>query len=111
MGVDYTPILGIGLEFDSRSEIREFLEDQGVISEKDHEEISEDGIIEFMSGHSSKLDVDCLNYYTGDYYWVGFKVYPRNLETLPDEIQSAGYKWEQLFPSVKPDVVYTVQVS
>lgn len=111
MGVDYTPILGIGLEFDGRLEVTEFLAKHRIIFDKDSEEIEEDGIIEFMSNHSSRLDVDCLNYYTGDYYWVGFRVYPRNLETLPDEIHSAGYKWEQLFPSVKPDVVYTVQVS
>ncbi len=111
MGVDYTPILGIGLEFDSRCEVVEFLEEQGIISEKDHEEISEDGIIEFMSGHSSKLNVDCLNYYSGDYYWVGFGVYPHKLEGLADSIVQAENSWKALFPNVEAGVVYTVQIS
>ncbi len=111
MGVDYTPILGIGLEFDSRSEVVEFLEEQGIISEEDSEEIEEDGITEFMSSHSSNLDVDCLNYYSGGYYWVGFKVYPRKLKGLVDSIVQAENNWKALFPNVEAGVVYTVRVS
>jgi len=111
MGVDYTPILGIGLEFDGRLEVIEFLAKHRIIFDKDSEEIEEDGIIEFMSGHSSKLDVDCLNYYSGDYYWVGFRVYPHKLEGLADSIVQAESNWKALFPNVEAGVVYTVQIS
>lgn len=110
MSVDYTPILAIGLEFDCKSEVRDFLLKHGIISEDDEEQIEYDGITEFMYNHDSKLDVECLNLYTGDYYFVGFRVYVRNVSSFAENVAEAISAWGKLFPTVPAELIHTVKV-
>ena len=110
MGVDYTPVLAVGLGFNDISEVMEFLKQNIELSEDDIFDIDEDGIEEWVYSKDFEFTVECLNYYTGDYYYVGVKLNPTSYSDLQKQIEDAFKSWNERFPNVSPNIVHTVKV-
>ena len=109
MGVDYKPVLAIGLEFNDISEVMEFLKQNMELSEDDIFDIDEDGIEEWVYKKDFEFTVECLNCYTGDYYYIGVKLNPWSVDFQQQQV--AGLKsWNERFPNVDPDIIHTVKV-
>ena len=108
MGVSYTPILGIGKEFDDEEDVIDFLQKHDLLSE---DADLEDGVSEVMYHHSSGVNVELLNYYSGCGYFVGFPFYVRNINGIQDTLEKAVNKWHEVFPDEDCSVVHTVRVS
>lgn len=112
MGIDYNAVLAIGKEFNDRSEAQEFLEGSGVLSEDDLDDIENgDGLGEWLY-NNDKVGGGILNYYSScTPYYIGYDISVRDPEAFQKSFDDAMTQWNQLFPSVAPDVIHTVRVS
>lgn len=110
MGVDYNAVIAIGKTFDGKYEAQDYLESAGVLSEKDLEEIDEDGFEEWLY-NNDKIGGQCLNCYSGDYYYIGFEISVRDPKSFRKSFEDGMEQWDKLFPSDSPDVIKTVRVS
>jgi hypothetical protein len=111
MSVDYSAIVAIGKEFDDKYEAQNFLESNGVLSEEDLTEIEEgDGFEEWLY-NNDKIGGQCLDCYNGDYYYVGFDISVRDVESFRKSFEEGMEQWDKLFPSIVPDVIKTIRVS
>ena len=110
MGVDYTPVLAIGMTFDGSCGAQEFLENNGLLTEDDLDEIENgDGLSEWLY-NNDKVGGGLLNYYSGDYYYIGYDIYVRDPEAFQKSFDDAMTQWNSYFPSVEPEVIHTVKV-
>lgn len=109
MGVDYRAVIGIGKEFESKSEIVDFLESHNVLDDEDWEQIDEDGVEEWGCGHN-KVEVVCLDCYRGSYYFVGYELSCADPESFRKSFEDAQENWDKWFPNVEPDMIKTVKV-
>jgi len=110
MGVDYNAVIAIGKTFYDKDEAQEYLMSANILSETDIEEIEVDGFEEWLY-NNGKINGECLNCYTGDYYYIGFDISVCNPETFRKSFEEGMKQWNQLFPSVAPDVIKTVRIS
>lgn len=108
MGVNYSAVIAIGKEFDDKYEAQQFLEDNGILSEKDLEEIDEEGLSEWLY-NNDKIGGGRLNY-SGDYYYVGFDLSVRDPESFRKSFEEGMEQWDKLFPNDPPDMIKTVRV-
>lgn len=109
MGVDYRAVIGIGKEFESTSEVVDFLEQHSLLTDEDQEVIEDEGVEEW--GYSSgKVEVVCLNCYSGNYYFVGYELSCRDPESFRKSFEEGMENWDKLFPNEAPDMIKTVRV-
>ncbi len=109
MGVDYRAVVGVGKEFNDKWEAQSFLEQHEILTKDDLEEIEEDGLEEW-SYKDNKIEVVCLDAYSGDYYFVGYELSCSDPESFRKSFEDATEQWDKLFPNLAPDVVKTVKV-
>lgn len=106
MGVDYRAVIGIGKEFECKSEIVDFLEAHNVLADEDREGIEEHGIEEGQD----KVEVVCLDCYSGNYYFVGYELSCSDPESFRKSFDYGMECWKSYFPSLAPDMIKTVKV-
>jgi len=112
MGIDYTPLLYVGKEFEDSREAEEFLRDNIGFIDEEEREIDEDGLSEFLyNDNRFNLDGDILNYYT-DFggFVLGVELKPRPVDTFAKRVEEAFATWNNLFPKHPADVIHTVKV-
>lgn len=110
MGVYYNAVIAIGKEFDDRYDAQQFLEDHGVLSQQDLENIEKNSFSEWLYD-SDKISGQCLDLYRGDYYYLGFDISVHNPEAFRKSFEDGIAKWNKLFPNDQPDVIKTVRIS
>lgn len=110
MGIDYHAIVAIGKTFDDKSEAQDYLESANILTEADLDEIEDDGFEEWLY-NNDKIGGQCLNCYSGDYYYIGFDISVRDPESFRKSFEDGMEQWDKLFPSDPPDVIKTVRVS
>lgn len=109
MGVDYNAVVGIGKEFYDKSEVVDFLEQYNVLDDEDRDQIDADGLSEWLY-NNEKVDGRLLNYYSGDYYFVGYELSCSSPEAFKESFDDGMKRWAKLFVGIAPDVIKTVQV-
>jgi hypothetical protein len=109
MGVDYNAVIGIGKEFYDKYEAIDFLESHNVLTDEDRNEIEEDGFSEWLY-NNTKVEGRLLNYYSGDYYFVGYELSCGDPESFRKSFEEGMENWDSYFPDVAPEVIKTVQV-
>lgn len=112
MGVDYSPVLYIGKQFEDQREAREFYERFFELSEEDREYIEQESFSEFCYGLDNGLTGKVLNCYNGYGFVLGIDLgrYVRKPEEFAEATKKAVDKWKELFGEEKCEVVYTVCV-
>lgn len=108
MGIDYRAVLGIGVLFDDTCEVKDFLEENGLLPEEEREYIEENGVTNYS--HDSGIEVVCLNCYNDFGYFVGYELNPRNPEVFADKVKAAISDWKHHFPEVEAEMIHTVKV-
>lgn len=114
MGVDYNAVFAVGLEFDRARDAVDFLKEHHALTEDQLEELDDEGdsyISEVSYSTEGFPDVQCLNLYSGDYWYVGFSIQARDVDNLVENVTRAKNNWEVWFPSVDADIIHTVRVS
>lgn len=109
MGVDYRAVIGVGKTFDDKYEAGAFLERSGILTDEDREQIEEDGLNEW-GYNNGKVEVECLDCYRGDYYFVGYELSCADPESFLKSFEEATENWDKLFPNDAADMVKTVKV-
>lgn len=108
MGIRYCAIIAIGKEFEDEIEALGFLHDNGyLLSEQDEINIENDGLSECLSGIN--LDGDCLDYYSGNGYYLGFDINCSNPDKFKSTYEKGIEEWSKLFPTVEYRIIKTVQ--
>ena len=107
MGVDYQAIIAIGKEFDERGDAEEFLIENGIATEEEVEDCG--GIYEFLES-SGIVGGDCLNYYSGDYCYIGYDLSTSDPESFQKSFDEGMESWNKWFPGITPDIIKTVKV-
>lgn len=110
MSVDYTAVLAIGKQFEDKSEAVCFLEQHLKLSDEDMEMVDEEGLDEWAYEKYPQLDIECLNLYSGDYYYVGIKLSPREYRDFTRQVEEVIETWEATFPGIEPEFIHTVKV-
>lgn len=110
MGISYSAVIGIGKEFSDSYEAESFLEQHNILTDDDREVIEEDGLSEWLYSNK-KVEGRLLNYYSGDYYFVGYELSCSDPESFRKSFEEGMENWDKYFPDVAPDVIKTVQVS
>lgn len=110
MGIDYSPVLYLGKQFESQYEAKEFYEQHFKLSDKEIEFIEEDGFSEFMYSHK-ELSGTPLNCYSGYGFVLGIDLsYPDPL-TFADNYVKAINMWKKSFGDEPYDLIHEVCVS
>jgi hypothetical protein len=113
MGVDYTPVFAIGKTFDYATDAVEFLRKHGVLTEAHEDDLCAEGdeyISEIAYAEDDFPDVQCLDLYRGDYYYVGYAINARDVDNLVENAEKAKVNWKAKFPNVVADVLHIVRV-
>ena len=107
MGVDYSVTLGVGVSFRNQSEAKKFLQENLALSEEQHEEMEED----FGDFQYESIEVECMNQYSGDYWFVGvpFRQSGDPFGFLAD-VKSSIDAWKDTFPKVPAEIICEVAV-
>lgn len=108
MGIDYRAVLGVGTTLDTKYEVLEFLEENGLLPEEEREYLEENGVTEYS--HASGIEVVGLDAYRGEGFFVGYELSPRNPEVFADKVKAAISDWKHYFPEVKAEMIHTVKV-
>lgn len=114
MGVDYNAVFAVGKEFDGARDAVDFLREHDVLTEEHEDELEAEGnsyISEIAWGEEGFPDVQCLNLYSGDYWYVGYSIQARDIDNLVANVAKAKADWEKTFPNVEADIIHTVRVS
>lgn len=107
MGVDYSVAIGVGKQFESKSETIAFIEEHLSLTEEEYEDMDSDlGSFTYKS-----VQVDCLDCYSGNSWFVGVPFIQRGtpegfLNDVIDSIQG----WKEVFPNVEAELVCEVSV-
>ena len=109
MGVDYRAVVGIGKEFENTYEILEFLEANNVLDDEDREAIEEDGVEEWGYGQN-KVEVVCLDCYSGNYYFMGYELSCTDPESFRKSFEDGMSNWDKYFPNDEATMIKTVRV-
>jgi hypothetical protein len=113
MGVDYTAVFAIGKTFDYAGDAVEFLREHGVLTEAHEDELCTEGddyISEIAYSEEGFPNVQCLDLYRGDYYYVGYSINARDVDNLVQNVAKAKADWEAKFPNVVADIIHTVRI-
>ena len=113
MGVNYTALLYLGKEFDSKEEAEEFYELHFPVSYVEEKNMPDfEGFSEFIYDHPS-LSGTCTNYYVSNRPFIlGFDLgqYVRQAHLLPNIINDKAEQWWKMFGGEKYDIILTVKV-
>lgn len=116
MGFSTRAVLAIGKDFDYKEDMFEFLKTHKLITAEQLKLLndSEDwecDLYEFIDTTIALPDFECLNYYTDEEYYVGYKLSVHNIITNPEkfakDVSAATDKWKALFSS-EPSVIHRV---
>ena len=113
MGVDYKAVLVVGQEFESASEVVDFLRERLALSEEDEQEIEDRGngvIQDLFCGGNEELYCTCLNAYSGYGWVVGYQLNVRDALAFAANTELAFLRWDTKFPGTVPDVIHAVKV-
>ena len=110
MSTNYYAIIAIGKEFDSKSEVIDFLEEHNILDDENRDQIEDIGLVEWLDCNDKNVYGQLLNYYSGDYYYVGYPLSTSNPDAFKESFDKARIDWEHKFPHVDPDMIKTVQV-
>lgn len=113
MGVNYSPLLYLGKEFDSVEDAEEFYELHFPVSYVEEKNMDDfDGFEEFLSSHPT-LSGTRTNYYTDNTPFIlGFdlKQWVRYAHLLPNIINDRAEQWKKMFGDEKYDIILTMKV-
>lgn len=110
MGVDYRAVIAVGVILDGKEEIRSFLEKNGYeFTDEDEEYIDEDGFWSWLCEHEY-IGGNCLNFYTGDYGYVGYDISCASPDAFKASYESAMEMWKKHFPNEEATIIKTVMV-
>lgn len=107
MGVDHSVGLGVGKQFDSKSEAIDFIEEHLSLTEEEYEDMESD----LGSFTYKQVQVDCMDCYSGNSWFVGvpFIQYGTPEEFL-DDVTASIAGWKEVFPNVEAEIVCEVSV-
>lgn len=110
MGVNYSPVLYVGKQFEDEEDARNFYEEFFLITSEDEDIIAECGLEELIQG--KMLDSITLNYYYTSGFIIGVNIgrFVRQPENFAEEVQKAISKWKKLFGEEKYEIIHTVCV-
>jgi len=111
MGVDYTAVLAVGKEFTSVTKAERFMREHGLLTEFTEDEVEDMGLAECVDGSGRSLKFQSLDLYSGGYYYLGFTLDPRSVDSFRKDFEEAVEKWDKLFPDSPPDMIHTVRYS
>jgi len=104
MSVDYEAFLGIGKRFDSELEVKDFLLQKTDLTIAQIECMIDGGT------HIGMCVACCLDYYSGEDWFVGFEIGGEQPDTLINNVVDAHERWKAIFKDVEPRVVHAVKV-
>lgn len=112
MGVDYSPILYIGKQFEDQKEARDFYERFFELSDEDKAYIEQESFSEFCYSLDNGLTGDVLNCYNGYGFVLGINLgrYVGEPNKFAEATQNAISKWKEIFGKEKYKVIHTVRV-
>lgn len=106
MGTSYTAVLAVGKEFESKRELREFLDEHGKLENYSEEEL--DDITECVP---NSMQADCLDLYTGYGYYIGRRISSAGPVDFKRDFDLGMANWEKEFPGVPASIIHTVRIS
>lgn len=112
MGVDYSPVLFVGKQFEDQREAQEFYEKFFELSDEDKEYIEQENFQEFCYGLDNGLSGVTLNCYNGWGFVFGINLgkHVREPNKFAEATQNAVNKWKDLFGEEEYEIVYTVRI-
>jgi len=110
MGIDYSPLLYLGKQFDDQSEAKEFYEEYIKLSEYEQLEIEDDGFGEFIYNHE-ELSGSLLNYCNGYGFIFGINLSHPDPLTFADKYVKAIATWKKYFKDEPYELIHEVCVS
>lgn len=112
MGVNYSPVLYVGKQFENEYEAKEFYSKFYDYTEEDLEYIEEENFQEWCSGLYNGLSGEILNHYNGYGFVFGIDIGSsvRQPDLFNIEVQDAITKWKGLFGNEPFSIVHTVSV-
>jgi len=112
MGVDYSPVLYVGKEFEDQNEAKEFYSKFYNYTEEDEEYIEQENFQEWCSGLDNGLSGEILNCFNGYGFVFGIDIGSsvRQPDLFNSKVQDAISEWEELFGNEPFSIVHTVSV-
>lgn len=116
MGFSTTAVLAIGKDFDYKEDMFEFLKTHKLITAEqlkllNNSEDWECDLYDFINITLALPDFQCLNYYSDEEYYVGYKLSVHNIIANPEkfaqDVNKATENWKALFSS-NPSVIHRV---
>lgn len=105
MGTYYSPILAVGFVKDV-CDMESFIEKYFNKSEfEDTWDVSD------WLDYNEVVGGGCLNYYSGDEFWIGYRLDCSNPEKFKESFDKAVEKWQNISKDLKPEIVLEVRVS
>lgn len=108
MGIDYRAVLGVGTTLDTKYEVLEFLEENGLLPEDEREYLEENGVTEFA--HDSRIEVIGLNAYSGERFFIGYELSPREPDLFLIAVGRSVGHWKLHIKTTEPEIIHTVKV-
>ena len=107
MSVDYSAVFGIGKEFETTEEAREWLASKGF--ECTDEQIDYHGFTDAYEILPDGVIIECLNCFTGEGWAVYNHISVWEIKTLAERFTNAVNKWREAFGE-EPETIHTVRV-
>lgn len=109
MSREHESILVVGRYFDNESDAVNFLMAAGVLTQADFDVINFDGLEENLPRGMSG---GCLNLFTGEGYYIGYKISTSDPESFRKDFEDGMEKWDALFKgSETAEIINEVRVS
>lgn len=107
MSVNYSAVFGVGVEFETTEEARDWLSTKGF--ECTDEQINYHGFEDAYEILPDGVIIECLNCYTGEGWAVYAPIYVWEIKTLAERFTNAVNKWREAFGE-EPETIHTVRV-
>ncbi len=108
MGIDYSVTLGVGVSFRNRSDAQDFLINNLDLSDEQLEELEDD----FGAFEIGNITVECMNQYSGDWWFVGVPLYQGgHISAFIEDVKDSAGAWNAVFPNVVGEIICEVAVS
>lgn len=114
MSVSTDSHLFIGQTFSSPEEVIDFIKNNAQLTQEQLNELANDDLDEFLDNQSGWPVWNCLDCYSGDYFYLGYKFNVNNLISDPEafmaKINKHKDQWQKLFntlPQAHNEVSYS----
>ena len=105
VGTYYSPILAVGFVKDI-CDMESFIE-KYFYSNEHQEEMDVSDWLEY----NDLVDGGCLNCYSGDEFWIGYRLDCSNPEKFKESFDKAIEKWQNISKDLQPEIFLEVRVS